>query len=657
MNQAFHHFSLNQFRKKYQNKIKLADDESSKDFELRLATNFSLIQELFFSLYPEETNQPQFEALLLSLYTQFKKRPNELKELDLERLSYPLWYMSEDRVGMQLYTDLFHKNLKGVAAKIPYFEDLGINFLHLMPLMQRPKGESDGGYAVTHYTKVAKAFGSNADLKALTAKMRERNMVLMLDFVVNHTADNHEWALKAKEGNKKYQGYYYMFPDRTVPDKFDAGMQEVFPETAPGNFTFVNDLQKWVMTTFNNYQWDLNYTNPAVLIDMLGNLITMANFGVDIIRFDALAFLWKKEGTVSQNLPEAHKVTQLFRLCTQVIAPGIIYLAEAIVAPKEIIKYFGEGKMKGNACEIAYNATLMALLWESIATGETRLLYKSIANVPRKPDTCTWINYVRCHDDIGLGFEDKYIKEVGWDPYLHRQFILDYYGRGKYNSPAKGEIFMFNPENGDGRITGSLASLAGLETALEEDDDYKIQLAIHKINMLHAIILSYGGLPMIYYGDETGTLNDYTYLKKKDKKHDSRWLNRPKINWEKIAAIKEGENPSAQIFNHLKHLISIRKQLAVFADANNVTLEYSPNGHIFAFMRWSTYHSNILVLCNFNQTPELLDAWWLHKVSFNISDGVINLITGKPIVLKGAYLVLEPYECLWLKKQSQPPIV
>jgi amylosucrase len=653
MNQAFYHASLGEFRKKYQDQIRLADDEFARSFETRLATNFPLIHELFFSLYKGQDKNQQFESLLLSLYKHFKKRPKELKQLDLERVANPLWYMSQRRVGMQLYTDLFNKNLKGVAAKIPYFEKLGINFLHLMPLMERPEGESDGGYAVSNYTKVDARFGTNADLKALTSKLRKKDMVLMLDFVVNHTADNHEWALKAKKGQKKYQDYYYMFPDRSMPDRFDDCMQEVFPQTAPGNFTYIEELEQWVMTTFNTYQWDLNYSNPEVLIEMLGNLINMANFGIDIIRFDALAFLWKKEGTDSQNLPEAHKIIQLFRMCTQVIAPGIIYLAEAIVAPQEIVKYFGEAKMKGNECEVAYNATLMALLWESVATGETRLIYKGISKLPAKPDSCTWINYVRCHDDIGLGFEDAHISAVGWDPYLHRQYILDYYCRGLSNSPARGAIFMFKPESGDGRITGSLASLAGLETALEENDPYKIQLAVNKINMLHAIILSYGGLPIIYYGDETGTLNDYSYLEDAHKKQDCRWLNRPEINWNLIASIEKNEGPKAQIFNHLKKVISIRKELPVFADANNFTLEYTPNGHIFAYTRWSTSQPNILVLCNFKDTPELLDAWWLHKVSFNISDGVMDLITGKKLALKGSYLALEPYQCMWLKKQPE----
>lgn len=649
MNQSAHHHSLYRFQKKYQKKIALPADAFSEAFEMRLASNFPLIRELFFSLYDGDTHQQVFDQLILSMYQLFKKRPEELREIDLDRVEDPQWYQSEDLVGMQLYADLFKINLKGVKDKLPYLEDLGINFLHVMPLMERPKGENDGGYAVTHYTKVDKKFGTSRDLLSLTDSMRNKKMFLMLDFVVNHTADNHRWAQKAKQGVKKYQDYYYCYRDRSTPDRLDAGMQEVFPQTAPGNFTYIKDMEQWVMTTFNTYQWDLNYTNPDVFIEMLGNLIAMGNLGVDIIRFDALAFLWKKEGTVSQNLPEAHTITQLFRLCTQVVAPGIIYLAEAIVAPKQIIKYFGEGDMKGNECEIAYNATLMALLWESVATTETRLLYKSLQNIPDKPESCTWINYARCHDDIGLGFEDVHIAEVGWDPYLHRQYILDYYCRELHNSPAKGMLFMFNPENGDGRITGSLASLAGLEKALEEEDHYKIRLAVNKINLLHSVVLSYGGIPMIYSGDEIGTLNDYSFLEDANKKEDSRWLNRPRMNWEVVSQLEETQSSASKIFHHLKKLIRLRKTLPVFADSNNCTLEATPNGHIFAYTRWSRQHGNILVLCNFNHTIELIDAWWLHQVSFNVSDGVTNLISGNSLELKGAYLVMEPYECMWLR--------
>ncbi|MBT8300436.1 MAG: alpha amylase, partial [Maribacter sp.] len=453
-------------------------------FEQRLATNLTIIKDLFFSLYPEASHMGSFKKLLQELPALFKQRPAPLKLQDIARLKQGDWYQSEQIVGMQLYVDLFSKDLKGLEDKLGYFEKLGVNFIHLMPITPRPKGENDGGYAVNSYHKVDKRYGTKSALLRLTKKMRDKNMYLMLDFVANHTSNEFPWAEKAMAGNFKYQEYYHIYPDRTIPDEFEKTLPEIFPLTSPGNFTYNPKMQKWVMTVFNQYQWDLNYSNPEVFIAMLSNLLKLANLGVDVVRLDALAFMWKKLGTLSQNLPEAHRLISLFKMCLQVIAPGVVFLAEAVVAPNEIIKYFGLGTMKGNECEIAYNATLMALLWDAIATKKTALLYKNLQNLPKKPKEATWVNYLRCHDDIGLGFDDRYIHEIGWDAKKHRKFLLDYYCQNIDWSPAKGEVFMYNPKNGDGRITGSCASLLGLEKALEQKNKAQINQAIDKIIML-----------------------------------------------------------------------------------------------------------------------------------------------------------------------------
>ncbi|MGB5554871.1 MAG: alpha-amylase family glycosyl hydrolase, partial [Flavobacteriaceae bacterium] len=483
-----------------ENKTSTKEDNLESLFKLRLSTNLSLIKELYFTLYPSENKSDALKALLDRLTALFQNRPNTLKNQDILRLKEGNWYQSETIVGMQLYVDHFNKDLKGLTDKLAYFEKLGVNFLHLMPITTRPKGENDGGYAVNNYHEIDPRFGTKKDFAQLTEKLRKKQMYLMMDFVINHTSNEFSWAEKALSGDENYQDFYYIYSDRKVPDAFEESMPEIFPVTSPGNFTYQPKIDKWVMTVFNQYQWDLNYTNPNVFLGMLDNLVQLANLGVDVVRLDALAFLWKKLGTQSQNLPEAHALISLFRLCLQVVAPGVVFLAEAIVAPKEIIRYFGEGSLKGNECEIAYNATLMALLWDAIATKKTMLLYKNLENLPEKPSEATWINYIRCHDDIGLGFEDHYINEVGWEAKTHRKFLLDYYCQAYPGSPSKGLIFMYDPKTGDGRITGSTASLLGLEKALTENNQEKIQLSIAKIELLYGIILSYGGIPLIYAG-------------------------------------------------------------------------------------------------------------------------------------------------------------
>lgn len=638
MNQAKLHILLSQKGK-----------DSKELFDLRLATNLTLIQKQFFSLYSEERHEKHFQKLLKLLTKLYLDRPEELRNQDLERLKSGNWYQSEQLVGMQLYVEHFNKDLKGLEEKIPYFKKLGVNFLHLMPITTRPKGESDGGYAVNSYLQVDKKYGSKEDLLKLTTAFRNNGIYLMLDFVVNHTSDEFSWAKKAIKGDKKYQGYYYTFEDYTIPEAFEKTLPEVFPETSPGNFTYIPEMEKWVMTVFNSYQWDLNYTNPEVFLEMLTNLVKLTDMGVDVVRFDALAFLWKKIGTISQNLPEAHNLITLFRMCLQVVAPGTILLAEAIVAPMDIVKYFGEEEKRGNECEVAYNASLMALLWNSIATKKTQLLYKSLMHVPPKPKDCTWINYIRCHDDIGLGYENHLIEELGWNPGMHRKFLLDYYCQRLDWSPATGLLFMYNPKTGDGRITGSAASLLGLEKALATKDQGLLEKTVKKIIMLHGITLAFGGIPLIYAGDEIGTLNDYSFQNDESKKGDSRWVNRPMQDWETISKLDNENLTQSKIFQTLQKLIKIRKNNTVFADNNNLELYHTGNDHIFSFER-NEDQQGLLVICNFDENPQVIDSSWVKKLGYFSKGEPLDLVSDEKVSLNSGLLELMPYQMMWLQK-------
>lgn len=618
-------------------------------FQQRFHTNLSYIKDLFFTLYPKVDPEIFSRKLPAKLESLFKARPNELKKQDLIRLQEGNWYQSETMVGMQLYVDRFSKNLKDLQQKLPYLEDLGINFLHLMPITTRPMGENDGGYAVNSYAEVDPRYGTKQDFLDFSKTAREKNMYLMLDFVVNHTSDEFEWAKRAKQGEEKYQQYYYTYNDRRIPDAFEETMPEIFPESAPGNFTYIPEMEKWVMTVFNKYQWDLNYTNPEVFLEMLGSLMSLANMGVDVIRFDALAFLWKKQGTISQNLPEAHTLISLFRMCLQVMAPGVILLAEAIVSPRDIVKYFGQGHYEGNECEMAYNASLMALLWNSIATKNCSLMLKSLKELPGKPADCTWINYIRCHDDIGLGYDDDFVRSMGWEPFPHKQFILNYYcGRLEW-SPARGVMFMYNPKNGDGRITGSAASLLGLESALEQNNPKSIAYAVDKIILMHGITLTFGGIPLIYAGDEIATLNDYTFLDDPKHKNDSRWVNRPKQDWKIVEGLKDTMGPAKAVYNSLKRMIAVRKANPVFADHNDLILHETPNPHIFVFERRRDDIS-IWVISNFDEVSHTLDVAWLLNIGILTGNDSVDLLTDEPLVLNANKdFYIKPFGHYWIK--------
>jgi len=622
-----------------------------RHFYTRLGANFYAIHSLFQVLYGHRDDfTEQAQHLVETMARRYIEREETLKHKDLEREKDHNWFLSQQWVGMALYPDGFAHDLQGLKNKLHYFQELGINMVHIMPMLQCPQGESDGGYAVSDFKQIDERIGTLEELAELSSELKKRDILLVLDVVVNHTSNEHEWAQKARTGETTCQDYYYVFDNREVPDMFEETMPEIFPETAPGNFTWDEDMQKWVMTVFNEYQWDLNYSNPAVFIEMLDIILYWSNKGADIVRLDAVAFLWKKIGSTCQNEREAHLILQLFKDCCQVTAPGVLFIAEAIVAPVEIIKYFGEDAIHAKECEIAYNATLMALLWDAIATKNAKLLYQGIKSLPDKLERATWLNYARCHDDIGLGFDDNDIVAVGYQPYEHRKFLLDYYSGAYGDSDAKGSLFGHNPKTGDARISGSLASLAGLETAIALNDEEKIDIAIKRILLLHGLILSFGGIPLLYYGDEIGTLNDHSYLEDEGKADDSRWLHRPRINWDNAERRYQLGTVEYRIFYALKKMIAVRKEIGAFADFNNRRLIPVENPHLLVFSRFyfQQQAGNVWVVVNFDARPQHLDLSILDIHGAHASVHMKDLYSGETPALFNQQLVIPPYHFYWL---------
>ncbi|MFO7603613.1 MAG: amylosucrase [Gammaproteobacteria bacterium] len=646
------HSLLNEILIKLNPEIK---QQELRHFYTRLGANFYSIYSLFNLLYGDrEDFEDQALCLVETMARQYIARSEYLKGKDLDREKNHNWFLSQKWTGMALYTDGFSANLKGLNDKLDYFDELGINMIHIMPILACPEGNSDGGYAVSNFRKVDRRVGTNEDLHRLSQSLQERDILLTLDVVVNHTSDEHEWAKRARQGETKYQDYYYLFDSREIPDMFEKTMPEIFPETAPGNFTWDEAMNKWVMTVFNQYQWDLNYRNPAVFIEMLDIIFFWANQGADIIRLDAVAFLWKKIGSTCQNEREAHLILQLMKDCCQVTAPGVLFIAEAIVAPVEIIKYFGEDAINAKECEIAYNATFMALMWDAVATKNSKLLYQGLKSLPNKLDRATWLNYIRCHDDIGLGFDDDDILAVGYDPAKHRRFLIDYYTGNYSDSDARGFPFGHNHKTGDARISGSLASLVGLETALASKDPQRIDNAVRHIILLHSLILSFGGIPLLYYGDELGSLNDCSFLEDYTKAHDSRWAHRPKFDWELAALRNQAGTVQHRIFNAIQKMIAVRKEISAFADYNNRELLAVDNPHLFVFSRYdlTSTTGGVLVVVNFDAHPQHLDLNQPLIQAVLSYDRARDLVSGvTPAMLKDQ-LVIPPYHFYWLSDQQ-----
>jgi len=574
------------------------------------------------------------EQILITATENWAVRPDSLKALDATRSADPNWFQSQRMVGAMCYTDLFADDLETLRQKIPYLSEMGITFLHLMPPFLSPDGDDDGGYAISSYRHIDPKLGTMEQMSELATELRHYGISLVLDFVFNHTSDEHEWAKRAMNGEDEYQNYYRMFPDRTEPDMYEKHVRDVFPDEHPGCFTYRNRIGKWVWATFHNYQWDLNYENPAVFNAMAGEMLSLANVGVEVLRLDAVAFVWKRAGTPCESLPEAHTVVQAFNALIQIAAPALLFLSEAIVHPDEVIRYIHRDE-----CQLSYNPQLMALLWNTIATRDVNLLHRAMERRFDIPPDCAWVNYVRCHDDIGWVFSDDDAAELNINAYDHRKFLNQFFTGNFEGSFARGLPFQDNPETGDMRISGTAASLAGLELALEKNDPDEIDLAIKRILLLYGVILTIGGIPLLYLGDELGVLNDYGYERDPELIGDSRWAHRIKTDWTKAESRHNRESVEGQIFLGLLRLIQIRQQNLAFTRADTEIIS-TGNNHVFGYFRRHENQS-MLVLANFSEHEQVLSARRLRALGLRKT--VTDILTGS-IIVATERMKLAPYQ-------------
>jgi len=610
-------------------------------FRQRLKQHFPRVFATLHELYGTQYDFfYHLEGILGSATEMWIARPAELKALDGLRESDPAWYQSNRMIGAMCYVDLFAGDLAGLRERLPYLKQLGISYLHLMPLFRVPAGDNDGGYAVSSYREVDPRLGTMEQLAELAHELRNHGISLCLDFIFNHTADEHDWARKACAGDAEYQAFYRMFPDRSLPDAYERGMSPIFPDEHPGSFTYRNRLRKWVWTSFHNYQWDLNYENPVVFNRMVEEVLFLANQGVEIVRLDAVAFLWKQLGTSSQNLPKAHTLIQAFNALARIAAPAVVFKSEAIVHPDEVRKYIGEDE-----CQLSYNPQLMALLWDALATREVTVMRRALQRGLAIPAGCAWVNYVRCHDDIGFAFSNDDLVAEGVDPVGHRRFLTAFYTGRFDGSFARGQPFQESLATGEARISGTCASLTGLEKGLSENDDAEIELAIRRILLLHGIILTIGGIPMLYLGDEIGMLNDYRYEADPDKVGDTRWLHRSTFDWARVDEARDPATVPGRIFHGLMRLIQIRQQNLAFTRADTEIVD-TGNRHVLGYFSTRQEYS-VLVLANFSDATQQIEGRRLRLLGLRKS--VVDLVAGRTIVATTA-LEMRPYEFLILAR-------
>ena len=616
-------------------------------FEARFKRYFPDLQEALKKVYPHGFEDTLARASDI-LCRAFKERSADLRRLDLERNLRPDWFQSPEMVGYVAYADRFAGTLEGVGEKIPYLKELGVKYLHLMPLLEPRPGQNDGGYAVQNFRQVRQDLGTMKDLESLSTALRGEGISLCLDLVLNHVAEEHEWAQKARAesgatetgvtGEKKYQNYFYMFPDRIQPDQYEKNLREIFPEFKPGNFTWDEVSRKWVWTTFNRYQWDLNWANPDVWLEFAEVILYLANRGVDIFRLDAIAFIWKKLGTSCENQPEVHALTQALHAMTRIAAPAVVFKAEAIVAPSDLIGYLGQGAYHGKVSDLAYHNSFMVQIWSSLASGDARLMAAALERFPAKPPSTAWGTYLRCHDDIGWAIDDGDAASQGLNGAAHRTFLSDYYSGTFSGSSARGMVFQFNPATNDRRISGSAASLAGLEVALEKGDEALIAGALEKLLLGHALVLGFGGIPLLYMGDELAMLNDYSFENDPEHAQDNRWVHRPRMDWREADKRHQPFTVEGRMFGGLQKLIEVRKKLPQLHASLEPKVRWQDNKHLLILERTHPL-GRLVQVYNFSEWSQPLPTWLLgmqnpydHLSGYNL----------------GGTLELAPYGRMWV---------
>lgn len=608
-------------------------NNTEKIFAQRMEKHQDELRWLYMELYG---NDAMYAELCEQMHDYYLKRSTELKKRDIKKEKNPDWFKEKEMLGMMLYIDNFAGNLKGVEKKLAYLKECNVNCLHLMPFLDTPKGKSDGGYAVADFRKVRPDLGTMKDLARLTEKCHENGMNVCMDFVMNHTSEEHEWAKRARAGEGEYMSRYFFYDNGDIPARYEETVPQVFPTTAPGNFTWLPEIGHYVLTTFYPYQWDLNYRNPRVFNEMMYNFLFLANQGMDIIRIDAVPYIWKELGTSCRNLKEVHTIVRMMRMIAEIVCPSVILFGEVVMEPEKVVPYFGT--VEKPECHMLYNVTTMATTWNSIATRDIRLLKKQMDIVSRLPKQYTFLNYLRCHDDIGWGLDFDTMKQWGMEEPSHKRYLNDYFTGKIAGSISRGELYNDDPVTQDARFCGTTASMCGIEAAGFEGNAEKMQTAIQEDLMLHAYMLTQSGIPMLYSGDELGQVNDYSYKDDAEKASDSRYLHRGAFLWELADKRKDLSAVQGQLFQMLNRLEQIRRQENVFSQEAEVYTYDVHNDSILGILR-EYKGERFIALFNFSESEQT--AWMQEEGIFR------NLVNGEIVEVKDP--VLKGYDFVWMK--------
>jgi len=614
---------------------KTAKEAADEIFYRRMQKNQDELRWLYMELY---NNDSMYAELCETIHGFYEERNRTLRSMDRKREADPEWYKKNDLLGMMLYIENFGGTIKGVEERLDYIEECNVNYIHLMPFLDTVPGRSDGGYAVKDFRKVREDLGTMKDLDHLTAACHKKGINVCMDFVMNHTSEDHEWAKRARKGEGEYMSRYFFFDTWSIPEQFERTVPQVFPTSAPGNFTWLPDCSHYVMTTFYPYQWDLNYGNPRVFNEMIYNFLYLANQGIDIIRLDAVPYIWKELGTSCRNLRRVHTLVRMMRIIGEIVCPSVLLLGEVVMEPVKVAPYFGT--VDKPECHMLYNVTTMATTWHTVATRDVSLLKKQLDIVAGLPKNDVFLNYLRCHDDIGWGLDYQTLRETGQEEVPHKKYLNDFFRGLTGGSRSRGELYNDDPVTMDARFCGTTASMCGIEKAGFEQNAADMDLSIRQDLMLHACMFMQSGIPVIYSGDEVGQVNDYSYKDDPEKAADSRYLHRGRMKWDLAENRKDPESVEGRIFDGLSRLETIRREEKAFMTSADMWTIETYNRSVLCIGRYYE-GEKIIGVFNFSENDQM--AW------ISETDGVYHdLLTGN--AMKAAELPLEPYGFYWLKR-------
>lgn len=607
----------------------------------RLQKEVPLLHDRLHRLYgcdPQFSNW--FRALVKQTVQLAVERSPELWQQDLVREKNPDWHV---RGGLAYcaYADKFGGNLQGVRQRIAHLESLGVSYLHLLPFLKFGTPPNDGGFAVASYEDIEPSLGNAQDLQALTQALRQSGISLCSDFVLNHVSTAHEWAQKARAGDTHYQSFFHWVKTQEEVDAFEKNLGQIFPSTAPGNFSFVPEVGAWTWTTFYPYQWDLNYTQPEVFSEMSRFLLQLANQGVEAFRLDSTGFLWKREGTNCMNQPEVHWLLQALRCLSNIAAPGVLLKAEAIMPTQDLPPYFGLGETPGQECHLAYHSSLMSASWLALSEQKTQIIHDVLAHTPALPRGCSWMTYVRCHDDIGWNVLRPEMDARGSEQRQRLMQASQFFAGITEDSYACGSQFQSDDPSVVHGTNGMTASLVGLESAQTYDAQ---ELAVSRHTLMHSLSLFVGGLPLIYMGDEFGLTNTSEEELAQRQGADGRELHRPRFDEHAFAQLAKPQSVGARIFKTLQQLAQVRKTHEVFQHGHDLSLWFTRKPEILAIQRGT----EALAVFNFSQHEVVLaPSDWVTQPKFSHTR---NMLTqqAQPI----SELRLGAYAWLWLAPVS-----